>query len=167
MCLIVDLMEPQSHLSKSGDDGDPSVLIDHVLLRFQDAVSMAMSRIRQRVLQSFVVFSIVSLLLWLAAFLYGSFYYSYMPRAAFSTPVHYYYRCVCELLLQLPLRVLSPLLCFYCHLHFSLQDRLWASCFFFLLLPSGQHLPDEKQETCMYERVYMYVYMCVLNTDLS
>uniref|UniRef100_A0A3Q1ISM3 Seipin n=1 Tax=Anabas testudineus TaxID=64144 RepID=A0A3Q1ISM3_ANATE len=78
-------MEPQSHLSKSGDDGDPS-----------DAVSMAMSRIRQRVLQSFVVFSIVSLLLWLAAFLYGSFYYSYMPRAAFSTPVHYYYRTDCE-----------------------------------------------------------------------
>lgn len=87
-------MDTQSHLH-SGGDGDASVIIDQVLLRLQDAVSMAMSRIRQRVMQSFIVFSVVSLLLWLAAFLYGSFYYSYMPRAAFSTPVHYHYRCVC------------------------------------------------------------------------
>lgn len=90
-------MDPQNHL-RSGGDGDASVLIDQVLLRIHDAVSMAMSRIRQRVMQSFIVFSIVSLLLWLAGFLYGSFYYSYMPRAAFSTPVHYHYRCVCEML---------------------------------------------------------------------
>uniref|UniRef100_A0A3Q3QQ32 Seipin n=1 Tax=Monopterus albus TaxID=43700 RepID=A0A3Q3QQ32_MONAL len=67
-----------------------------MLLRLQGAVAMAMSRTRQRVIQGFVVFLFVFLLFWLAAFLYGSFYYSYMPRAAFSTPVHYHYRTDCE-----------------------------------------------------------------------
>uniref|UniRef100_A0A3B4UYQ7 Seipin n=1 Tax=Seriola dumerili TaxID=41447 RepID=A0A3B4UYQ7_SERDU len=62
----------------------------------QDAVVTAMSHTRKKVLQGFVVFSVILLLLWLAAFLYGSFYYSYMPKAAFSTPVHYYYRTDCE-----------------------------------------------------------------------
>uniref|UniRef100_A0A3B4V0Y0 Seipin n=1 Tax=Seriola dumerili TaxID=41447 RepID=A0A3B4V0Y0_SERDU len=61
-----------------------------------DAVVTAMSHTRKKVLQGFVVFSVILLLLWLAAFLYGSFYYSYMPKAAFSTPVHYYYRTDCE-----------------------------------------------------------------------
>lgn len=94
VCWILDFMDPQDHL-RSGGDGD-ALVIDQVLLRLHDAVSMAMSRIRQRVMQSFIVLSVVSLLLWLAAFLYGSFYYSYMPRAAFSTPVHYHYRYVHE-----------------------------------------------------------------------
>uniref|UniRef100_A0A8C6NM34 Seipin n=1 Tax=Nothobranchius furzeri TaxID=105023 RepID=A0A8C6NM34_NOTFU len=59
-----------------------------------DAVAIAILEARRRLLQGFTIFSIVLLLLSVAAFLYGSFYYSYMPRAAFSTPVHYYYRCV-------------------------------------------------------------------------
>ncbi|XP_040904112.1 seipin-like isoform X2 [Toxotes jaculatrix] len=88
-------MDQEIHLS-SGDDEEPSVLLGRVLLRLQDAVAMAMFSIRRRVIQGFVVFSVVLLLLLLAAFLYGSFYYSYMPRAAFSTPVHYYYRTDCE-----------------------------------------------------------------------
>uniref|UniRef100_A0A8C2XC37 Seipin n=1 Tax=Cyclopterus lumpus TaxID=8103 RepID=A0A8C2XC37_CYCLU len=49
----------------------------------------------------FILVFVVILLLWIAAFLYGSFYYSYMPLATFSTPVHYYYRCVCEVLQRL------------------------------------------------------------------
>ncbi|XP_053180056.1 seipin-like [Scomber japonicus] len=88
-------MDQTSHLH-SGDDEEPSVLIGQVLLRLWDAAVMAMSRARQRVLQAFVVFSVVLLLLWVAAFLYGSFYYSYMPKAAYSTSVHYYYRTDCE-----------------------------------------------------------------------
>ncbi|XP_019109050.1 seipin isoform X1 [Larimichthys crocea] len=78
----------------SGDDGE--ALIGQALLRLQDGVAMAMSHVRQRVVQSFVVFFFVLLLLWISSFLYGSFYYSYMPKAAFSTPVHYYYRTNCE-----------------------------------------------------------------------
>lgn len=88
-------MDQTSHLH-SGDDEQPSVLIGQAMLRLQDVAIMAMSRARQRVLQAFVVFSVVLLLLWVAAFLYGSFYYSYMPKAAFSTSVHYHYRCVCD-----------------------------------------------------------------------
>uniref|UniRef100_A0A8C5E0G8 Seipin n=1 Tax=Gouania willdenowi TaxID=441366 RepID=A0A8C5E0G8_GOUWI len=67
-----------------------------VLVKFQDVVTMAMMWLRRRASQGFVVFSFLFLLLWLATFLYGSFYYSYMPKATFSTPVHYYYRTDCE-----------------------------------------------------------------------
>uniref|UniRef100_A0A8C5E2R1 Seipin n=1 Tax=Gouania willdenowi TaxID=441366 RepID=A0A8C5E2R1_GOUWI len=75
-------------------DEQPSVLSGKVLVKFQDVVTMAMMWLRRRASQGFVVFSFLFLLLWLATFLYGSFYYSYMPKATFSTPVHYYYRCV-------------------------------------------------------------------------
>ncbi|KAM4621743.1 seipin-like [Polymixia lowei] len=42
------------------------------------------------------MFCSVFLLLWTASFLYASFYYSYMPKAVYSTPVHYHYRTDCE-----------------------------------------------------------------------
>ncbi|XP_028314535.1 seipin-like [Gouania willdenowi] len=77
-------------------DEQPSVLSGKVLVKFQDVVTMAMMWLRRRASQGFVVFSFLFLLLWLATFLYGSFYYSYMPKATFSTPVHYYYRTDCE-----------------------------------------------------------------------
>ncbi|KAI3351669.1 hypothetical protein L3Q82_020503 [Scortum barcoo] len=81
----------QESYSRPGDNGDPSVLVGQALVRFQHVVAMTMLHIRQRVIQTFIVFSFVFLLLWIATFLYGSFYYSYMPKAAFSTPVHYHY----------------------------------------------------------------------------
>ncbi len=86
----------QPRYMHSGDDEEPSVLIGRALLKLQNAVVTVMTSIRMRVIQSFVVSSVVFLLLWIAAFLYGSFYFTYMPTAAFSTPVHFYYRCVCE-----------------------------------------------------------------------
>ncbi|XP_055015121.1 seipin-like isoform X2 [Boleophthalmus pectinirostris] len=70
--------------------------INRLMLKIQKTVSMAVTQARQRILQGFVVFSVTFFLLWIAAFLYGSFYYSYMPKAAYSTPVHYYYRTDCE-----------------------------------------------------------------------
>ncbi|XP_032384175.1 seipin isoform X2 [Etheostoma spectabile] len=88
-------MDQGSHL-RPGEDGELTILIGHTLLGLQDSLVRVMSRARQRVIQGFVVFSIVVLLLWIAAFLYSSFYYSYMPKAAFSSPVHYYYRADCE-----------------------------------------------------------------------
>lgn len=91
------IMDQESPLC-SGSDGEPSRLIGRPLLKLQEAVIMAISHIRQKVIQSFVVFFVVFLLLWSSAFLYGSLYYSYMPNAAFSTSVHYYYRCVCGVL---------------------------------------------------------------------
>ncbi|KAF7667608.1 hypothetical protein LDENG_00053550 [Lucifuga dentata] len=67
-----------------------------MLMKLQNAVVMAMSHTRQRVLQGVVVLFVVLLLLWIASFLYGSFYYSYMPVVAYSTPVHFYFRTDCE-----------------------------------------------------------------------
>ncbi|XP_041800342.1 seipin-like isoform X2 [Chelmon rostratus] len=91
---VSGVMDQESYL-RPGDD-EPSVLIGRALLRLQYCVVMAMLRIRQRIIQSFVVLSFVFLLLWTATFLYGSFYYSYMPKAAFSTDVHYYHRTDCD-----------------------------------------------------------------------
>ncbi|XP_047441224.1 seipin-like isoform X2 [Mugil cephalus] len=88
-------MDEDSHLRSEGDVPS-SVLIGQVLLGLKDVVVIIMSRVRERVIQGFTVFSFVFLLLWLAAFLYGSFYYSFMPKATFSAPVHYYYRTDCE-----------------------------------------------------------------------
>lgn len=53
-------------------------------------------RVRQKLLQGAVVLCTMFLLLWMASFIYGSFYYSFMPKAAYSTPVHYYYRSDCD-----------------------------------------------------------------------
>ncbi|KAK5616858.1 hypothetical protein CRENBAI_018337 [Crenichthys baileyi] len=92
---VSDLMDQKSHLP-SEEDVEPSVIISQVLLSLQHAVVLGISRARRRFLQGLTVFSIVLLLLWIAAFLYGTFYYSYMPKAAFSAPVFYYYRTDCE-----------------------------------------------------------------------
>lgn len=91
------IMDEESSLHP-GNGSESSFFVGQMLLKLQKAVYMTISGIRQRVIQSFVVFSVVLLLLWIAAFLYGSLYYSYMPNSSFSTPVHYYYRCVCEVL---------------------------------------------------------------------
>ncbi|XP_060904269.1 seipin-like [Labrus mixtus] len=80
----------------SGDDGEPSFFIGRVTKKLLRAVITMMKRFRLRILQIILVVFVVFLLLWIAAFLYGSFYYSYMPQAAFSTAVHYYYRTDCE-----------------------------------------------------------------------
>ncbi|XP_032411559.1 seipin-like [Xiphophorus hellerii] len=90
------VMDQESHLSSEEEAGEPSVVIGLVLLRLQHAVVLWFSRARRRLLQGFTVFSTVLLLLWIAVFLYGTFYYSYMPKAAFSAPVYYYYRTNCE-----------------------------------------------------------------------
>ncbi|XP_006781370.1 seipin-like isoform X2 [Neolamprologus brichardi] len=88
-------MERHSNLLSQGD-AEPSVLIGWMLVKLQYAVFIAMSRARQRLVQLSIVFSFVFLILWIAAFLYGTFYYSYMPQATFSAPVNYYYRTDCE-----------------------------------------------------------------------
>ncbi|RVE67355.1 hypothetical protein OJAV_G00102200 [Oryzias javanicus] len=90
---IRDFMDQESRFP--GDVEEPSLIITSILLKLQDAVATVILRVRERLAQGLTVLSVVLLLLWIAAFLYGSFYYSYMPTAAFSTPVHYYYRMDC------------------------------------------------------------------------
>ncbi|XP_037117023.1 seipin-like [Syngnathus acus] len=86
-------MDRANHM-QSGEE--TFVLFGASLTRLNDAAVRAMFRVRQRVVQSVVLLSVLVLLLWLSAFLYGSFYYSYMPLVAYSVPVHYYYRTDCD-----------------------------------------------------------------------
>ncbi|TNN40151.1 Seipin [Liparis tanakae] len=83
-------MDQATH-SQPEDDKEPSAV-----LGLRDAVVMLISNARQKAKQGFILVFVIILLLLTAAFIYGSFYYSYMPVASFSTPVHYYYRTDCE-----------------------------------------------------------------------
>uniref|UniRef100_A0A674PFQ3 Seipin n=1 Tax=Takifugu rubripes TaxID=31033 RepID=A0A674PFQ3_TAKRU len=51
---------------------------------------------RRTLFQAAILLCILVLLLWVSVFLYGSFYYSYMPTVSFSTPVHFYYTSDCD-----------------------------------------------------------------------
>lgn len=53
-------------------------------------------RARKLLLQFGVLFCTILLLLWVSVFLYGSFYYSYMPTVSHLSPVHFYYRTDCD-----------------------------------------------------------------------
>uniref|UniRef100_A0A667XPA7 Seipin n=1 Tax=Myripristis murdjan TaxID=586833 RepID=A0A667XPA7_9TELE len=67
-----------------------------VLLWLQDVAAVTLLKARRTLLQAAVLFCVLLLLLWVSIFLYGSFYYSYMPTVSFSTPVHYYYKSDCD-----------------------------------------------------------------------
>lgn len=66
-----------------------------VLHWLQDVATGTLLKTRRTLFQAAILFCILSLLLWVSIFLYGSFYYSYMPTVSFSTPVHYYYTTDC------------------------------------------------------------------------
>lgn len=87
----------QEMSSRPGPGGELMVLLIQMRLKFQDVLVRTRTRVQRGVTQTFAVFSVVLLLLWISVFLYGSLYYSYMPNVAFSTVVHYYQRYVCEL----------------------------------------------------------------------
>jgi hypothetical protein len=63
-----------------------------VFLWLQVVLEVTLHRARRTLLQAAILFCVLALLVWVAVFLYGSFYYSYMPTVSFSTPVHYHYR---------------------------------------------------------------------------
>ncbi|XP_069036350.1 seipin isoform X2 [Lepisosteus oculatus] len=62
----------------------------------QEWAAVSVLRARRTLLQAAVLLCVLVLLLWVAIFLYGSFYYSYMPTVSFATPVHYVYRTDCD-----------------------------------------------------------------------
>ncbi|MCI4386449.1 hypothetical protein PGIGA_G00062450 [Pangasianodon gigas] len=67
-----------------------------VLVWVQDVAAVTLLRARRTLLRAAILFCVLVLLLWVSIFLYGSFYYSYMPTVSFSTPVNYHYRSDCE-----------------------------------------------------------------------
>ncbi|XP_023988993.1 seipin isoform X6 [Physeter macrocephalus] len=66
------------------------------LLWAQEVGHVLAGRARKLLLQFGVLFCTALLLLWVSVFLYGSFYYSYMPTASHFSPVHFYYRTDCD-----------------------------------------------------------------------
>ncbi|XP_062867808.1 seipin isoform X2 [Trichomycterus rosablanca] len=66
-----------------------------VLIWLQDVAAVTLLRARRTLLRAAIFFCVLVLLLWVSIFLYGSFYYSYMPTVSFSTPVNYQYRTDC------------------------------------------------------------------------
>ncbi|XP_040322226.1 seipin isoform X8 [Herpailurus yagouaroundi] len=66
------------------------------LLWAQEVGHVLAGRARKLLLQFGVLFCTILLLLWVSVFLYGSFYYSYMPTVSHLSPVHFYYRTDCD-----------------------------------------------------------------------
>ncbi|XP_038161510.1 seipin-like [Cyprinodon tularosa] len=62
----------------------------------QDVAAVTFHKARRTLFQAAILFCTLSLLLWVSIFLYGSFYYSYMPTVSFSNPVHFYYTSDCD-----------------------------------------------------------------------
>uniref|UniRef100_A0A4X2JS60 Seipin n=2 Tax=Vombatus ursinus TaxID=29139 RepID=A0A4X2JS60_VOMUR len=62
------------------------------LLWAQEVGHMVVGRTRKLLLQFGILFCTILLLLWTSVFLYGSFYYSYMPTVSYLSPVHISYR---------------------------------------------------------------------------
>ncbi|KAF7238537.1 Seipin [Varanus komodoensis] len=63
----------------------------------QEVAALLMLRVRRTVLQTAILLCVLLLLLWISIFLYGSFYYSYMPTVSYVSPVHYHFRTDCGL----------------------------------------------------------------------
>uniref|UniRef100_A0A452I5P7 Seipin n=1 Tax=Gopherus agassizii TaxID=38772 RepID=A0A452I5P7_9SAUR len=61
----------------------------------QEVTALLLLRVRRTVLQTAILLCVLLLLLWIAVFLYGSFYYSYMPTVSYVSPVHYTFRTDC------------------------------------------------------------------------
>ncbi|XP_032378722.1 seipin [Etheostoma spectabile] len=67
-----------------------------VLHWLRNVAAVTLLKARRTLFQAAILFCVLVLLLWVSVFLYGSFYYSYMPSVSFSTPVHFYYTSDCD-----------------------------------------------------------------------
>ncbi|XP_068579034.1 seipin-like [Cebidichthys violaceus] len=81
---------------KSGSDPTIVSTMGAVLHWLHDVASVTLLKARRTLFQAAILFCVLLLLLWVSIFLYGSFYYSYMPTVSFSTPVHFYYNSDCD-----------------------------------------------------------------------
>ncbi|XP_069018025.1 seipin-like [Embiotoca jacksoni] len=61
-----------------------------------DVAAVTLLKARRTLFQAGILLCVLVLLLWVAIFLYGSFYYSYMPTVSFSTPVYFYHTADCD-----------------------------------------------------------------------
>ncbi|XP_022610043.1 seipin-like [Seriola dumerili] len=83
---------------RSGSHGSESMgaTMGPLLHWLHDVAAVTLLKARRTLFQAGILFCVLGLLLWVSIFLYGSFYYSYMPTVSFSTPVHFYYSSDCD-----------------------------------------------------------------------
>ncbi|XP_014889556.1 seipin [Poecilia latipinna] len=82
--------------TKSSRSDTMGVAMGPLLHWLQDVAAVTFHKARRTLFQAAILFCTLCLLLWVSIFLYGSFYYSYMPTVSFSTPVHFYYTSDCD-----------------------------------------------------------------------
>ncbi|XP_026221315.1 seipin-like [Anabas testudineus] len=82
-------------VNRSGSD-TMGATMGPVLHWLHDVAAVTLLKARRTLFQAAILFCVLVLLLWVSIFLYGSFYYSYMPTVSFSTPVHFYYTSDCD-----------------------------------------------------------------------
>uniref|UniRef100_A0A671P3F1 Seipin n=1 Tax=Sinocyclocheilus anshuiensis TaxID=1608454 RepID=A0A671P3F1_9TELE len=89
-------MQPTMEEFDSEDSGvqDVGPQINGLVVQILETTSVLLVRIRQKLLEMAILICVILLVFWVALFLYGSFYYSFMPTANFITPV-YFYRTDC------------------------------------------------------------------------
>jgi len=78
----------------SEDSGvqDVGPQINGLVVQILETMSVLLVRIRQKLLEMAILICVILLVFWVALFLYGSFYYSFIPTANFITPVYFFYR---------------------------------------------------------------------------
>uniref|UniRef100_A0A671SLH0 Seipin n=1 Tax=Sinocyclocheilus anshuiensis TaxID=1608454 RepID=A0A671SLH0_9TELE len=86
-------MQPTMEEFDSEDSGvqDVGPQINGLLVQILETMSVPLVRIRQKLLEIAILICVILLVFWVALFLYGSFYYSFMPTANFITPVYFFY----------------------------------------------------------------------------
>ncbi|XP_016132939.1 BSCL2 lipid droplet biogenesis associated, seipin, like isoform X4 [Sinocyclocheilus grahami] len=86
-------MQPTMEEFDSEDSGvqDVGPQINGLLVQILETMSVPLVRIRQKLLEMAILICVILLVFWVALFLYGSFYYSFIPTANFITPVYFFY----------------------------------------------------------------------------
>ncbi|XP_018519628.1 LOW QUALITY PROTEIN: seipin-like [Lates calcarifer] len=90
---------PQSRTTSRSVSSGPETMgaaMGPLLHWLHDVAAVTLLKARRTLFQAAILFCVLGLLLWVSIFLYGSFYYSYMPTVSFSTPVHFFYTSDCD-----------------------------------------------------------------------
>nr|XP_055034872.1 BSCL2 lipid droplet biogenesis associated, seipin, like [Misgurnus anguillicaudatus]XP_055034873.1 BSCL2 lipid droplet biogenesis associated, seipin, like [Misgurnus anguillicaudatus] len=91
-------MDPNADECSTDGSGveDMGTQINGLVVQIMETMPVLLTRIRQKVLEVSILICVILLVFWVALFLYGSFYYSFMPTANYITPVYFSYRTDCS-----------------------------------------------------------------------
>lgn len=87
-------MQSSTEELSSEDSGvqDAGPQIRGLVVEILQMMSVLLIWMRQKALEVAIIICVILLVFWVALFLYGSFYYSFMPTANFIAPVNFFYR---------------------------------------------------------------------------